>query len=132
MNVLFNKLKKCNKIQKAFYFSTSILYLIGLVYFILNLLKLTGIETGLRVCAIVVFSIWFFLYILGTLICMITKRNKLFVFTTIINILCIAIFACGGFGINYLVTGLGSFSKDKVTYTTNLITMNNTEFTSSS
>lgn len=127
MKVLLNKLKKCNKIQLFFYFFTLVFYIIGFVYFTINILKLKGIETGLRLIAIIFFSIWLLLYPILNIVCMILRKNKIFIITTIFNILFIIIFFVSSYVVNLVINNLNNISKEYLNYTSNLITLNDTE-----
>ena len=73
MNILLNKLKKASKVQKFFYYLTTLLYFISLIYFIYSICHLS-IETFLRVIAIILFVCWLFFYILYGLIKVVTKN----------------------------------------------------------
>lgn len=132
MKVLLKKFKKCNKIQKFFYIFSSLLYLIGFIFFTINILKLKGVENGIRAIAVIFFSLWFFLYLLSGLVCMISKRNKTFIFTTTCSYLAIIVFFLSSFVVNYLMNSLNSINKEFVLYTTNLIALNDKELTSES
>ena len=53
MKVLFNKLKKSNKIFLVIYLITFIIYLITYILLIKNLMSLSGIETAIRIIVII-------------------------------------------------------------------------------
>lgn len=130
MKVLFNKLRKCNKVQLVLYFSTIVFYIIGFIIFITNILKLKGIETGFRITAIIFFSIWLLLYPILNIVCMILKKNKTFIITTFFNILFILIFFISSYIVNLIMSNLNSINKEYLNYTSNLITLNDTELNS--
>lgn len=128
MKVLMKKLKKSNKIEKFFYFLITIIYLITFIYFIYGILKLKGIETIIRTVIIIFFSIWFLIYVLAGLISMIAKKTKLFIFLTIITLIFCPIFVVSSFYINKVMSSIGNINNERLTYTTNLIILNETEF----
>lgn len=128
MRVLFKKLKRVSKVKKVFYFLICIIYAVTLGLFIYNLLKLKGIETFLRIIAIVIFIAWFFIYLLAGLVTMLTKRKKSFIFLTIISFIFSIIFAVGAFAINFIYSSL-DFNKEYITYSSNLITLKDNKLT---
>lgn len=133
MKVLFNKLKKTNKIFLIIYLITFILYLITYILLIKNLIGLTGIETAIRIIVIVIFGIWIFIYFLWNLINLILKKHLKIIITTIITIIFIIIFGFANYYINMLYKGIGNITENEyVVYTTNLVTLSNTEITSDS
>lgn len=132
MKVFFKKLKKCPKKYTILYVLTTFTYLVSLILFTLSLTKLTGIETLLRTIAIIFFFIWFFTYLLSSPLSLFTKKNKTFIVLSFISILFIPVFLGGTYVINTFYGELSNFSKSHLTYTTNLITLSDTEFTSSS
>ena len=79
MKILRKKLKKVHIVKKILFLLTLLIYIPSLVYFTMGLLKLTGIETILRIAVIVFFIIWLFVYLLGGFISMIVKKNKTFI-----------------------------------------------------
>lgn len=121
MKVLLKKLGKVHIVKKIFYFLTNILYLASLVFFIYNLLHLT-MEDGLRVLAIAIFIVWFFIYFLAALLAMLAKKNKTFIFLTILTLLFTPVLAGGGKIIDYLY-GKADMTQQTKIYTTNLVTL---------
>lgn len=131
MKVLAKKLKKINKPKKIFYFISIILYIITFAYFIYGILKLKGIETLIRGIIISFFAIWLFLYILCGLLTMISKKTKTFIFITFITLLFCPIFGISSFYINKVMGSISNINNEKLTYTTNLIALKETEFNDS-
>ena len=127
MNILFNKLKKASKVQKFFYFFTTILYLISLIYFIYSICHLS-IETFLRVIAIILFTCWLFFYALSGLIQVVTKKKATFIIITIITFIFIPIQFGSSYIINYFYGNLKAMNKETITYRTNLISLKDTDF----
>lgn len=132
MKVLKKKLKKTSKIKKIFYFISLIGYLLSLIYFIYGLLHLKGIETTLRIIAIIFFALWFATYALGGLISMLTKKKKTFVFLTIITLIFCPIFVVSSYYINKVYGALDSMNRSTIKYTTNLISLKENNFSDDS
>ena len=133
MKVLLNKLKKANKIFLIIYLITFILYLITYILLIKNLLSLTGIETAIRIIVIIIFGIWLIVYFLWNLINLILKKHIKIAITTAITIIFAIIFSFANYYINILYTGISSIGeKEYILYTTNLVTLNDTEITDNS
>lgn len=126
MSVLLKKLKKCSKGKKIFFFVTLLIYIVTFIFFIINILKLKGIETALRVVMLVFFSLWFMLYVVAGLVTIISKKKKTFIGMSIITYLLIIVFIVASILINMVMGGIGSFKKEYIVYTTNLITLNDT------
>lgn len=126
MSVLLKNLKKCNKGKKIFFFLTLLIYIVAFIFFIINILKLKGIETALRIVMLIFFSLWFMLYTVAGLVTIISKKKKTFIGMSIISYLLIIIFIVASVLINMVIGGLGSFKKEYVVYTTNLISLNET------
>ena len=132
MKILKNKLKKVSKVQKFFYYITTLLYLGSLIYFIYSISHLEKIETFLRIIAVVFFSCWFLFYLLKGLINIITKKKVSFIIITILSLIFIPIQIGSSYVVNYFYGSLKSMNKEIVNYRTNLITLKDTEFSSSS
>lgn len=128
MKVLAKKLKKANKIEKFFYFFSLLLYLGTFIYFIYGILQLKGIENLIRGIAITFFTIWFLIYILAGLLTILAKKTKTFIFLTIITLLFCPVFTVSSYYINKVMGSIGKINNEKLTYTTNLIALNETEF----
>ena len=128
MKVLAKKLKKANKIEKFFYFFSIVLYLLTFIYFIYGILQLKGIENLIRGIAIAFFTIWFLIYILSGLLTILAKKTKTFIFLTIITLLFCPVFGVSSYYINKVIGSISKINSEKLTYTTNLIVLNETEF----
>ena len=129
MKVLLNKLKKTNKIYLTIYLLISILYIIFYIFLVKNLLSLTGIETLIRTLIIIIFGIWLFIYFIWNLINLILKKHITIIITTVITLIFIIIFGVANHYISILNTGISNISESEyVTYTSNLVSLNTTEF----
>ena len=62
MKVLFNKLKKVNKVFLSIYIIILSLFIVSYVFLVKNLLSLTSIETVIRTIVIAFFGIWLLFY----------------------------------------------------------------------
>ncbi len=133
MKVLFNKLKKSNRVLLIFYVLCIIGYSIGFAFFIRSLLSLQGIETVLRIVLICFFSIWLLVFIMWNLINLILKKNKTLIVTIIITIIFIAIFGFSSFFVDKMYNKIEKLTiSDYTTYTTYLIAMNDKNIEKSS
>lgn len=133
MKVLFNKLKKSNRVLLIFYVLCIIGYSIGFAFFIKSLLSLQGIETILRIVLICFFSIWLLVFIMWNLINLILKKNKTLLVTIIITIIFIAIFVFSSFFVDKMYNKIEKLTiSDYTTYTTYLIAMNDKNIEKSS
>ena len=133
MKVLFNKLKKTNKVFLSIYLVTFIIYLITYILLIKNLISLSGIETAIRIIVIVIFGIWLIIYFLWNLINLILKKFIKIAITTVITIIFAIIFSFANYYISILYTGITNIGEHKyVVYTTNLVVLEGTEINSDS
>ena len=130
MKVLRKKLKKVSKVKKFFYNFTLLAFIGTFIYFIYGLLRLKGIEDILRYIIIAFCAIWLLIYILIGLVAMISKKNKTFVVFTIITLLFTPAFVGSSYIVNHVMNKLGTINSEKLMYTTNLITLKNTNFNS--
>ena len=128
MKILRKKLKKVHIVKKILFLLTLLIYIPSLVYFTMGLLKLTGIETILRIAVIVFFIIWLFVYLLGGFISMIVKKNKTFIVLTIFTLLFCPVFDISSYYIHKVIGSLSAMNKNTITYTTKLIALKETNF----
>ena len=125
MKVLFNKLKKSNRVLLILYIICVISYSVGFTFFIISLLSLQGIETVIRIILIVFFSIWLIVFIMWNLINLILKRNKTIIVTLIITFIFIGIFGVSSFFVDKMYNKIEKLTiSDYTTYTSYLIAMN--------
>ena len=128
MKVLWNKLKKSNKIFLVIYLITFIIYLITYILLIKNLMSLSGIETAIRIIVIIIFGIWLLVYFLWNLINLILKKHIKIAITTAITIILAIIFSFANYYINVLYTGISNVTESKyITYTSNLVVLKDTQ-----
>lgn len=127
MKVLFNKLKKCSKVLLTLFIISLILYTGSLIFLTINLTSLSGIETALRIIALVIFYLFLICYLIGGLIALITKRKKTFIVMMIFSILLSGVFLVASYYIDKTYNKVDNISKKYVTYTSNMIALNDTE-----
>lgn len=133
MKVLFNKLKKSNKILLVVYLITVITYIVSFVILVKNLLGLSGIETVIRYVVIGLFFIWLIVYFLWNLINLILKKHIKILITTIITVMFIIVFSFVNYYIEIIYTGIDNMGESEyVTYISNLIVLKGKEITNDS
>ncbi len=132
MKALNKKLKKAGKVSSFFYKLTLLLYFGCFIYFIYGLLHLARVETMIRVIIISFFALWFVLYLLTGLVTVVSSKKKTFIILTIVTLLFCPLFVGSSFVINTIFDKLSIMNRNTITYTTNVITMNETKFSSNS
>ena len=124
-------LKKFNNTKlsiRLVYIFVSIIFIFSYGYLFRSLLLLNNIETTLRVIALSVLGVLLLLYIIGNLLLLMSKKNKTVIFLSFIALLIAAVSLVGSLTINKVYGILDSMSKDKILYTTNMILLNDKEF----
>ena len=133
MKILFKKLKKSNKVALVFFTIAFIAYIILFGILIKNVLGLKSVETLLRTVALCFFGIWFVIYVIVSLVKLVTNKYKLFTVLTIFTYLFIGIFGIANYILNFAYDKIDNFAeKDYITYTSLLIGLNENEFNSES
>ena len=129
MKVLFKKLKKANKVELSLYLISVLYYFITYILFTICILRLKKIETVIRIIMLIFFGLYFIYYVLANLVNLLTKKHhKLYILVTITVIFSL-IFTLGTYYINEIYSSLNKFGeRSKIEYTTNLITLSETEF----
>lgn len=129
MKVLFNKIKKCNKVELTLYVISILYYIISYVLFTISILKFKNVETPIRIGLIIFFGIYFLYYFLSNLINMIIKKHNKFSILLALSVIFSLVFTIGSYYMNILYNGLNNLSEEThVIYTTNLITLKDKEF----
>ena len=124
-------LKKFNNTKlsiRLVYIFVSIIFILSYGYLFRSLLLLNNIETTLRVIALSVLGVLLLLYIIGNLLLLMSKKNKTVIFLSFIALLIAAVSLVGSLAINKVYGILDSMSKDKILYTTDMILLNDKEF----
>ncbi len=121
---LFKKLKKVKLGYKIIFILTTIIYLISLNLLIYNILLLTGIETLLRVLVIITLIIYLIIFFILSLVLLISKKNVKLIIICILTFIFASINLLITYYIDKTYNIVDDLSKDKIIYTTNLITLN--------
>ena len=133
MKVLLKKLKRANKVELSLYLISVIYYIVSFIFFMIAVLNLKKIETGIRIIMLVFFGMWILYYILANLINLIIKKHHKFMVLMLFTILFSLVFTISSYYINEVYSSLDKFGeRDKITYTTNLVTLKDHKFTSNS
>lgn len=133
MKILIKKLKNASKPMLVFYLICLLGYLISYIFFAKSILSLTGIENLIRYIVLGVLGVWLLLYLNLGLITLIKKAKKTFIALSIITFLFIPIFSISSYYIDFIYNKLGNFTQsDTSTYTSVLLTLKDSEITSSS
>lgn len=120
---LFKKLHKTKLGFRITFYITFILYLISICLLSYSILLLVGIETFIRAIIILILFIYLFIYLIFGLTTLITKKHTKLIIVTILTL----IFAVGNvfayYYINKTYQIVDNTSKEKVIYTTKLISL---------
>lgn len=126
---LIKRFKRTKKLTRFIYYFILIAYLISFIFFAKNLLSLQGIETALRIIVLIIFGMYFILYSFWNLLNIVHKKYKTFLVTTGISILLIVVFIVISYYISIIYNGLDNIKeKEKIDYTSYLITLKDTDF----
>ena len=128
MKAFFSKIKKSNKILLILYLISLIAYSISYVIFTINVLHLSTIETPIRIIAIVIFGIWLLIWLLSGLMSLFTKKYKSYVILIVFTIIFTIIFNFASYYIGTIFNGIQSISKERLVYSSSLITLKDNEF----
>ena len=128
---MFRRIKRLLYISKTNF----IIYLVGIVLFILSfallsisLIKLTGIETILRILIILLLIVYGMFFAYKAYLYQVNRNRVKFAFLSLFNLLIIVIMLIFFYFINTVYGELGNLSgKDKVRYTGYLISLKETE-----
>ena len=133
MKILLKKLKRANKIELAMYLITLLYYLVLYVIFTVSVLNLKKIETFIRIIVLIFFGIWLLYFFIGNLMNLILKKHNKFAIITTITIIFSLMFTFTSYYMNIIYKVLDQFKeKERIIYTTKLITLKDTKFSSSS
>ena len=125
MKRLIKKLNKINGFSRFVLMLFSLGYIIGFTFFIKNILDLKGIETILRYSVIGFFALYLLFYFFVSLIKLLRKKYAFFAFFSILTLIFIGIFSVSAYAIDMLVDKISNINeKDKIEYTSYLITLN--------
>ncbi len=128
MKVLIRKIKRTNKFALFLYILLLLIFIGGYFFFTKALLSLVGIETIIRTSLLIFFGVWFIIYLLFGLSTMLTKKYKKFSVLTFFQIIFIVIMVFAFLIIHKIYSKIDLISEQEyTTYTTNLISLKNTE-----
>lgn len=128
MKVLLKKFNKTKLSIRLIYIFVLILFLCSYIYLFKSLLLLNNIETTLRIIVLTVIGLLFLLYAFFDLLLLLTKKHKTVIASSFIVLIISSFSIIGSLAINRIYVLLASMNKETVIYTTNLISLNGTEF----
>ncbi len=132
MKVLFNKIKKVNKIFLCIYTLVLILYAVCYIFFLKNLIGIS-VETAIRLIVSFGLLIWFIIYFLWGLVNLILKKH-----VTLAIISAISIILSMGIGIITYYLGMFNSNLDNIAekeyliYNSNLVVLKDNKITKDS
>ncbi len=127
MKVLFNKIKKVNKIFLIIYLLVILSFGVCYGLFIKNMLSLTSIETIIRTVIIGVLGLWLGIYFLWNLVNLILKKHITIAITSAICLILMAGLSVVNYYVEELNQGINNLAeKDFITYTSSLVVLNET------
>lgn len=118
---IFINLRKTKPFYRYMFLIISVIYLISICALTYSLSLLEGIENLIRIIVITLMFIYFIFYFLGGLVFLISKKNKILLFLSIVSLVFTCINAFGYYYINKTYNVLSEISKEKIVYTTKLI-----------
>lgn len=122
------KLKRANKFARMLYFILIALFGISYLFFAKSVIALTGIETVWRYLILLFFILYFILYIYISYNKLTHSRYTFFYLNSLVTIIFIILFFSGSFFINFLYGKINNVNeKNKILYTSYLISLNDTE-----
>lgn len=115
------------------YLTSVLYYLVSYILFTICILKLKKIETVIRIIVLLFFGFFFIYYFLSNLVNLITKKHHKFFILMLLTIIFSLVFTVGTYYINEIYHSLNKFGeRNKIKYTTNLITLSKNEFSKDS
>ena len=128
MKSIIKKFKKLDKKYKIVFFLISILFLISIVFISQGLLLLKKIETLFRIVFLTFIYISFFMYLLISILLLFSKKNKIYMINNIFIAIISIVFIVLSIYINKTYNIVENMSRKMVTYSSSLITLNETDF----
>lgn len=120
---LFKKLKKVKLIYKIIFIFTFLFYLASLTVLTYGFTLLTGIETFIRIGFIILAIIYLLVFLISSLASLISQKNIKQMIFNIITLLIAALNIFGYYYINKTYKIVDNTSKEKIIYTTNLLSL---------
>lgn len=129
MKVLWKKFKKTKLSIRLIYIFVLLLFLFSYIFLFKSLLLLNNVETTLRIIVLTTLGLLLLLYAFFDLLLLLTKKHKTVIVSSFIVLIIGSVSIIGSLAINKIYNLLAAMNKETVVYTTNLITLANTEFT---
>ena len=128
MKAFIKKCKKANKVFLSLYLITLLAYIITYILFTINLLHLSTIETPIRIILIFTFGVYALIWLLAGIMDTFTKKYKNFIILMVFTVLFSIIFGVASYYVGAVYSKIEAMNKDKLVYTSALVTLKNTEF----
>lgn len=120
---LFKKLKKTNNGLRYILYLITTLYALSISFFIYSLILLDGIETLIRILIIILLIISFIVFQISGLALLISQKKKPLIIILVIMTILSGINSFAFYYIEKTYNIVDDISKEKIIYTTNLITL---------
>ena len=131
MKVFFRKFKEANLVMKIFYLLALVSYWVCYGFFCRSILALVGIETFLRTIILIVAALFGLIYTIFGLTKMFLNKKVGFIILTVFTILFATFFGFASYYIDKIYNKLENITaSDKSIYTTAIVTLVNTDFSS--
>ena len=131
MKVLWKKFKRSSLSMRLVYLFTLLVYIGSYVFIFQSLLKLSGIETNLRIVGLATLGLILFLYLFFDLIFLITKHHVTLCISSFIILVISSACINGGMAVSKVYTLIDNMTVSEnslITYTTNLIVLKDTKY----
>lgn len=129
MKVLLKKFNKTKLSIRLIYLFVLLIFIVSYGFLFRSLLLLSNIETALRIIILSVLGLLLLLYSFFDLLLLLAKKHKTVIVSSFIVLIISSFSIIGSLAINKIYTLIASINKETVIYTTNLITLKNTEYT---
>lgn len=129
MKILWKKFNKTKLSIRLIYIFVLLLFIFSYIFLFKSLLLLNNIETTLRIIVLTGLGLLLLLYAFFDLLLLLTKKHKTVIVSSFIVLIIGSVSIIGSLAINKVYNLLAAMNKETVIYTTNLITLSNTEFT---
>lgn len=129
MKILMKKFKKAHILKRILYLFSGILYIASLIFITCEAMVFKNTEPVILSIVLALFIIWGLIYVIVGLSTMLSKKKKTFIILTIITVLFGSIFTFAGIYIHDKKDLFANANRNKIVYTSNLITLKDTKFT---
>ena len=128
MKSIIRKFKKLDKKYQIMFYIVSIFFLIGIIFITQGLLLLKNIETLIRIIFLLLTYLSYFIFLFISILLLFTKKNKWYIASSIVVTLFSCLYIFLSVYINKTYNIVDQMNKDKVTYSTSLVVLKDTEF----